>query len=117
MPLIYAIYRCIPFHTVRSSAGGGSVRRAVPGGMTHDERLTWISEWMRFWAPEVKKRLERGEQLFADCKEAYESVRAKPFLVPTAEACAKKMAECRVELDKAPPGAYDYLAHIGTFIP
>jgi hypothetical protein len=85
--------------------------------MTHAETITRISEWMRFWAPEVKKRIDRGEALFAECKDAYGSVCSKQDDEYAARTCWSVMQLCSKELDKAPPGAYDHLAHIGTYIP
>jgi len=88
----------------------------VPDSMTHAETITRISEWMRFWAPEVKKRAGRGEAIFLECKDAYESVRSKKDDEYVAKVCWNVMQLCGAELDKAPPGAYDHLAHIGTYV-
>lgn len=75
-----------------------------------------VSDWMRFWAPEVKKRIDRGESLFAEVKDAYEAVRKAPDDDAVLKICIAKMDECGKILDQAPPGAYDYLAHIGTYV-
>lgn len=83
--------------------------------MTHAELITRISDWMRFWAPEVKKRCERGEDLFLECRDMYESVRSKREDEYVAKTCWNVMQLCSKELDKAPPGAYDHLAHIGEW--
>jgi len=85
--------------------------------MTHDELIDRIGDWMRFWAPEVKKRIDRGEKDFAEVRDAYEAVRQDPQDQGRLDACWSKMGECHKILDQAPPGAYDYLAHIGTYIP
>lgn len=75
-----------------------------------------ISDWMRFWAPEVKKRIDRGDAMFSECRDAYEAVRRSPDDDAVLNSCLDKIAACQAELDKAPPGAYDHLAHIGTFV-
>lgn len=84
--------------------------------MTHAERIARISDWMRFWAPEVKKRAGKLEDLFLECRDAYESVRSKRDDEYVSKVCWDVMQRCSAELDKAPPGAYDYLAHIGTYV-
>lgn len=78
--------------------------------------VTRVSDWMRFWAPEVKRRIDRGEPGFAECRDAYEALRREPASLELAEACWSRMQECHRVLDQAPPGAYDYLAHVGTYI-
>lgn len=76
-----------------------------------------ISDWMRFWAPEVKKRIDRGAKEFVACRDAYEALRKDPASEPLAMAAWKSMQVCQKILDQAPPGAYDYLAHVGNYIP
>lgn len=94
------------------------VPRRVPADMAElKPEAVRISDWMRFWAPEVKRRIDHGETLFAEVRDAYQAVRATPADDAVLKACLDKMEECRVELDKAPPGAYDHLSHIGTYIP
>lgn len=108
----------MPYGRGHAAHGGGLTRPGVPVGMAKlKPEAVRVSEWMSWWAPEVKKRIDRGEKLFAEVRELYEQVRKTPDDDAVLRACLDKMAECRVELDKAPPGAYDYLSHIGTFIP
>lgn len=75
-----------------------------------------ISDWMRWWAPEVKKRIDRGEVLFAEVRDAYGEVRKAPDDDSILKACSAKMEECGKVLDEAPPGAYDYLVHVGKHV-
>jgi len=78
-----------------------------------------ISDWMRFWAPEIQKRIQRNDAespVFVAARDAYKAVCDNPMDLAMAEDCwAKFMAAIEI-LDKAPPGAFDYLAHIGEYI-
>jgi hypothetical protein len=84
--------------------------------MTHTERVTRVSEWMRFWAPEVKRRADKGEALFIECRDAYVALTESREDELLMKACWERMKACGMELDKAPPGAYDHLAHIGAYV-
>ena len=85
--------------------------------MNLDELTTRIGDWMRFWAPEVKRRIDRNEPGFAELVRAYEMFRADSSNALLADLVWTRMQTCQKIFDQAPPGAYDYLAHIGTYIP
>ena len=82
--------------------------------MTHAETVTRIGDWMRFWAPEVGRRIDRGEALFAEVRDAYEAVRRAPEDELLATACWVRMAEAHGVLDEAGPGAYDWLSGLSS---
>lgn len=85
--------------------------------MTHAEVLTRVSDWMRFWAPEIKRRVEGPEPgMFPDLVEAYSLVRSDSDSPDLVDSCWAEMQEAQKILDEAPPGAYDYLAHVGVFV-
>ena len=86
------------------------VFQKVAEKMTQEQRLVRIREWMAWWAPEVQKRRERGELLFALARDTYELVRKEPTNESLTVTCLNTFYLCRDELDKAAPGAYDYLA-------
>jgi hypothetical protein len=86
------------------------VFQKVAEKMSQEQRLIRIQEWMGWWAPEVKKRIERGELLFALARDTYELVRKEPTNESLSVTCLNTFYLCRDELDKASPGAYDYLA-------
>ncbi len=82
--------------------------------MTHEGTIARISEWMRFWAPEVRRRIEKGEKLFAEVRDAYEALRKEPKDEALATACWARMGEAWDVLSEAPPGSYDWLVHAGA---
>ncbi len=70
---------------------------------------------MAFWAPEVKRRADAGQQLFAECRDLYEALRADQGSAERAGACLAKIGECQEVLGREPVPAR--LAHIGRWIP
>lgn len=82
-----------------------------------NERVTRISDWMRFYAPEVKRRIDLGETLFVTVRDTYQALRKAPT-DPAAEAAAWQAIEAVTPiLNEMPPGSLDYLGHIGKYIP
>jgi len=81
--------------------------------------VTRISDWMRWWAPEVQKHIDRKDEhsrVFVETRDAYMAVCKAPDDVAIAQTCWEKMKQATEILDQAPPGAYDYLVHVGEFI-
>jgi hypothetical protein len=74
---------------------------------------------MRWWAPEVQKRIDRKDehsQVFVETRDACMAVCKSPEDIALSTACWEKMMQATGILDQAPPGAYDYLVHVGEFI-
>jgi hypothetical protein len=74
---------------------------------------------MRWWAPEVKKRIDRKDAespIFTDLVGAYQAVCESPKDGQAAKTCWDKMMKVTEIFDREPPGAFDYLVHIGEYI-
>lgn len=85
----------------------------------HQGLVTRISDWMRWWAPEVQKRIDRKDHespVFMDLVGAYQAVCAAPKDAQGAKTCWDKMMKVTEIFDREPPGAFDYLVHIGEYI-
>lgn len=88
--------------------------------VSHTELKTRIGDWMRFWAPEVKRRIELKNDdspKFELVVQTYELFRTRPDDSDLAKAVWGQMDICHKILDAAPVGAYMHLAHVGKYIP
>lgn len=82
---------------------------------TLDTLLDRISDWMRVYAPIVKRRADRGEEAFCQVRNTYQAVQEDQSSEEKAQACLTSIQAVQPILDALPTDAFLYLSHVGDY--